>query len=70
MVASSHPDFRESRLFDRRQPRDPHEEACPAVTSPASAAARTRRSNGSTTPGPVPQVTWNLGTLLPRPLAW
>ena len=34
---------------------------------PASAAARTRFSNGSTTPGPVPQVTWNLGTELPGP---
>ncbi len=39
-------------------------------TSPASAAALTRRSNGSTTPGPVPQVTWKRGTLLPGPLAW
>ena len=39
------------------------------VTRPAAAAARTRRSNGSTTPGPVPQVTWNRGTLLPGPLA-
>jgi putative spermidine/putrescine transport system ATP-binding protein len=37
MVASHHPDFHESRLFDPRQQRDPHEEACPAVTSPAPA---------------------------------
>ncbi len=39
-------------------------------TRPASAAALTRRSNGSTTPGPVPQVMWKRGTLLPGPLAW
>jgi hypothetical protein len=30
---------------------------------------RTRRSNGSTTPGPVPQVMWNRGTELPCPSA-
>ena len=36
---------------------------------PASAAARTRFSNGSTMPGPVPQVTWNRGTELPGPVA-
>ena len=31
--------------------------------------ARTRRTNGSSTPGPVPQVTWNRGTELPWPRA-
>ena len=41
----------------------------PNSMRPVSAAARTRRSNGSTTPGPVPQVMWNRGTLLPTPLA-
>ena len=39
-----------------------------SLTRPVSAAARTRRANGSTIPGPVPQVMWNRGTLLPRPL--
>ena len=38
-------------------------------TRPRSAAARTRRSNGSTTPGPVPQVMWKRGTELPGPVA-
>jgi hypothetical protein len=37
---------------------------------PAATAARTRRSNGSTTPGPVPHVMWNRGTELPWPVAW
>ena len=36
---------------------------------PESRWARTRRSNGSTTPGPVPQVMWKRGTLLPGPSA-
>ena len=31
--------------------------------------SRTRRSNGSTTPGPVPQVMWKRGTELPWPSA-
>ena len=35
----------------------------------ASAASRARRSNGSTMPGPVPQVTWKRGTELPWPIA-
>ena len=30
--------------------------------------SRTRRSNGSTTPGPVPQVMWKRGTELPWPV--
>ena len=38
-------------------------------TSPRATAARTRRSNGSTTPGPVPQVMWKRGTELPGPSA-
>ena len=32
-------------------------------------AARTRRSNGSTRPGPVPHVMWKRGTELPWPVA-
>ena len=32
-------------------------------------ASRTRRSNGSSTPGPVPQVRWKRGTELPWPVA-
>src|SRR3954451_9352667 len=38
-------------------------------TRPLAAAACTRRTNGSTTPGPVPQVMWNRGTELPCPPA-
>jgi hypothetical protein len=38
-------------------------------TRPSDAASRTRRTNGASTPGPVPQVTWNLGTELPCPSA-
>ena len=40
-----------------------------SCTSPFSTAARTRRSKGSTMPGPVPHVTWNRGTELPCPSA-
>jgi hypothetical protein len=40
-----------------------------SVTSPFATASRTRRSNGSTTPGPVPHVTWKRGTELPCPSA-
>ena len=40
-----------------------------SCTRPAATAARTRRSNGSTTPGPVPHVTWKRGTELPWPSA-
>ncbi len=36
---------------------------------PAATCSRTRRSNGSTTPGPVPQVMWKRGTELPWPSA-
>jgi hypothetical protein len=32
-------------------------------------AARTRRINGSSTPGPVPHVMWKRGTELPCPVA-
>ena len=39
------------------------------VTSPRLSASRTRRTNGSITPGPVPQVTWKRGTELPCPVA-
>jgi hypothetical protein len=38
-------------------------------TRPRATAARTRRSNGSTTPGPVPQVMWKRGTEFPCPSA-
>ena len=38
-------------------------------TSPREAASRTRRTNGSSTPGPVPQVRWKRGTELPWPVA-
>ncbi len=38
-------------------------------TRPESAASRTCRSNGATTAGPVPQVTWKRGTELPCPSA-
>jgi hypothetical protein len=34
-------------------------------TSPRSTAARTRRSKGASSPGPVPQVMWKRGTELP-----
>ena len=34
----------------------------------SATCSRTRFSNGSTTPGPVPQVRWNRGTELPCPL--
>ena len=37
-------------------------------TRPVCTWARTRRANGSTTPGPVPHVTWKRGTLFPGPL--
>ena len=36
---------------------------------PRAAASRTRRSNGATTPGPVPHVMWKRGTELPWPSA-
>ena len=36
-------------------------------TRPFAAASRTRRSNGATRPGPVPQVMWKRGTELPWP---
>ncbi len=39
------------------------------VTRPAPTASRTRRSNGSTSPGPVPHVRWKRGTELPCPSA-
>src|SRR6476469_2664482 len=39
------------------------------VTRPLATAARTRRANGSTSPGPVPQVMWKRGTELPCPSA-
>ncbi len=38
-------------------------------TSPASAASRTIRANGSTSPGPVPQTMWKRGTEFPCPSA-
>ncbi len=38
-------------------------------TRPSDTAARTRRANGATTLGPVPQVTWKRGTELPCPSA-
>lgn len=38
-------------------------------TSPRATPARTRRSNGATSPGPVPQVMWKRGTELPCPVA-
>ena len=38
-------------------------------TRPAATPARTRRTKGSSTPGPVPQVMWKRGTELPCPLA-
>ena len=40
-----------------------------ASTRPRAACSRTRRSNGSSTPGPVPQVKWKRGTELPWPCA-
>ena len=39
------------------------------LDQPFATASRTRRSNGSTTPGPVPQVMWKRGTELPWPSA-
>jgi hypothetical protein len=36
---------------------------------PSDAASRTVAMNGSSTPGPVPQVMWNRGTELPGPVA-
>lgn len=36
-------------------------------TRPRATPARTRRSKGSTSPGPVPQVMWKRGTELPCP---
>lgn len=39
------------------------------VTLPSATPARTFFSNGSTTAGPVPQVTWKRGTELPGPSA-
>ena len=38
-------------------------------TRPRATPARTRRSNGATRPGPVPQVMWKRGTELPCPVA-
>jgi hypothetical protein len=38
-------------------------------TSPRSRAARTCRTNGSISPGPVPQVRWKRGTEFPCPMA-
>jgi len=38
-------------------------------TRPEPAASLTRCSNGATTAGPVPQVTWKRGTELPCPSA-
>ena len=38
-----------------------------ARPGPRRAASRTRRTNGSISPGPVPQVTWKRGTELPWP---
>ena len=38
-------------------------------TRPRATCSRTRRSNGSSTPGPVPQVKWKRGTELPWPCA-
>lgn len=38
-------------------------------TSPRATPSRTRRSNGATTPGPVPHVMWKRGTELPCPMA-
>ena len=38
-------------------------------TRPPAAASLTCRSNGATTAGPVPQVTWKRGTELPCPSA-
>ena len=35
---------------------------------PSATPSRTRRSNGSTMPGPVPQVMWKRGTELPWPV--
>ena len=39
-----------------------------SVIRPAATCSRTRRSNGATTPGPVPHVRWNRGTELPWPV--
>ncbi|MHC2709055.1 hypothetical protein ACVIQS_001916 [Bradyrhizobium diazoefficiens] len=39
------------------------------IKRPLFIASRARRSNGSTMPGPVPQVTWKRGTELPWPIA-
>ena len=36
---------------------------------PAATADRTRAAKISTSPGPVPQVMWNRGTLVPEPSA-
>src|SRR3954468_6498865 len=38
-------------------------------TRPFSAASFTRRANGATMPGPVPQTMWNRGTEVPCPVA-
>ncbi len=38
-------------------------------TRPRATPARTRRSKGSTRPGPVPQVMWKRGTEFPWPFA-
>jgi hypothetical protein len=39
------------------------------VSRPARSCSRARRTNGSSTPGPVPQVTWKRGTEFPCPVA-
>jgi hypothetical protein len=38
-------------------------------TRPRRAASRTRRTNGSITPGPVPHAMWKRGTEFPCPMA-
>ena len=62
-------------------PRTPVDGAARAVTSSSTRCrnrsghltvpdgSRTRRTNGSSTPGPVPQMMWNRGTELPCPPA-
>ena len=40
-----------------------------SVTRPRATPSRTRRSNGSTTPGPAPHAMWNRGTEFPCSVA-
>ena len=71
---------RSTRVGSRTAPRTPTT-VPPSTTSsstrcrkanrirPVATCSRTRRSNGATTPGPVPQVMWKRGTELPWPSA-